>query len=98
MSTFSVPCGLLLRQSCLAKDLYRNGGDTEVDVNDVSHKLNKVIPARLAEDTWQIDNFDGTVAANRPPDEVFSFYISCISISDPFVGNHSVLGFIAVHE
>jgi len=46
-------------------------GDTEVDVNDVSYSLEKVIEQRRAEDTWQIDTFGGVSAAPvRPPDEV----------------------------
>jgi hypothetical protein len=42
-----------------------------VDVNDVAHSLDKVIPTRQAEDTWQLDSFTGdSVVSNRPPDEV----------------------------
>jgi len=47
------------------------GGDTAVDVNDVSYSLEKVIERRRAENTWQIDTFGGVSAAPiRPPDEV----------------------------
>jgi hypothetical protein len=50
---------------------FRSGGDTEVDVNDVSYSLEKIIPQRKAEDTWQVDSFGGTSDAPiRPPDEV----------------------------
>jgi len=53
----------------------RSGGDTEVDVNDVSYSLEKVIEQRKAEDTWQIDTFGGVSAAPiRPPDEVWPFF------------------------
>jgi len=50
---------------------HRDGGDTEVDVNDVSLALEKVMDHRRAEDTWQVDSFGGVSAApTRPPDEV----------------------------
>ena len=40
-------------------------------VNDVSYSLEKVIPQRKAEDTWQVDSFEGALAApTRPPVEV----------------------------
>ena len=53
---------------------FRNGGDTAVDVNDVSYSLEKVIEQRRAEDTWNVDSFGGVSAApTRPPDEVRSF-------------------------
>jgi hypothetical protein len=49
----------------------RSGGDTEVDVNDVSYALEKVIEQRKVEGTWQIDTFGSVSAAPiRPPDEV----------------------------
>jgi hypothetical protein len=59
---------------------FSNGGDTEVDVNDVSHALEKVIAVRKIEDTWQVDSFGGVSALSRPPDEVrwsLSRYSSC---------------------
>jgi hypothetical protein len=37
--------------------------DTEVDVNDVSYSLEKLIEQRKAEDTWQVDSFGGVLAA-----------------------------------
>ncbi|KAG6886551.1 hypothetical protein C0992_003430 [Termitomyces sp. T32_za158] len=46
------------------------GGDTEVDVNDVEYALQKVIPARKAEDTWVVDCYGGIPAKIRAPDEV----------------------------
>jgi len=61
---------------CLTDVVYsfRSGGDTHVDVNDVSYSLEKVIPQRKAEDTWQVDSFEGSLAApTRPPVEVRSF-------------------------
>jgi hypothetical protein len=46
-----------------------------VDVNDVSHALQRVIEERKAEDTWQVDSFGGvSVAPTRPPDEVWRFF------------------------
>ena len=57
--------------------MFRSGGDTEVDVNDVSHALQRVIEERTAEDTWQVDSFGGvSVAPTRPPDEVWRFFIA----------------------
>lgn len=57
---------------------YRHGGDTEVDVNDVSHSLEKVIPAREMEGTWQVDSFGAIKALARLPDEVsLFFYLQC---------------------
>ncbi|KAK0202192.1 hypothetical protein DFS33DRAFT_1060450 [Desarmillaria ectypa] len=55
-----------------------HGGDTEVDVNDVSHALQKVIAERQAEDTWQVDSFDGLSGTNRPPDEAI---VLCLDLS-----------------
>ena len=53
---------------------FRSGGDTEVDVNDVSYSLEKVVEQRKVEDTWQVDSFGGVSAAPiGPPDEVQSF-------------------------
>lgn len=40
-----------------------------MDVNDVSHALQKVIEERQAENTWQVDSFDGLSGTNRSPDE-----------------------------
>lgn len=66
----------------LTRVLYRNGGDTPVDVNDVSHALQSVILARKSEDTWQIDCFGGFSAAPiRPPDEVCLFTPSWVIFS-----------------
>ena len=46
-----------------------------MDVNDVSHALQRVIEERKAEDTWQVDSFGGvSVAPTRPPDEVRRFF------------------------
>ncbi|KAK0457420.1 uncharacterized protein EV420DRAFT_1548064 [Desarmillaria tabescens] len=56
-----------------------HGGDTEVDVNDVSHALQKVIAERQAENTWQIDSFDGLSGTNRPPDEAIML---CLDLSN----------------
>jgi hypothetical protein len=51
--------------------VFRRGGSTEVDINDVSFALQKVIVQRRAEDTWQVDTFGGVSATpTRPPDEV----------------------------
>ncbi|KAJ6627690.1 hypothetical protein B0H10DRAFT_2210207 [Mycena sp. CBHHK59/15] len=47
-----------------------NGGDTEVDVNDVSYALEKVIPARKMKDTWQVDSFGEVSSSSRLPDEL----------------------------
>ncbi|KAJ7125758.1 hypothetical protein C8R43DRAFT_1135085 [Mycena crocata] len=55
-----------------------NGGDTEVDVNDVSHALEKVTIARKLEDTWQVDSFGDVSALSRPPDEAI---ILCLDLS-----------------
>ncbi|KAJ7472963.1 hypothetical protein B0H11DRAFT_1345488 [Mycena galericulata] len=54
------------------------GGDTEVDVNDVSHGLQKVIKVREAEDTWQVDSFGQISAVSRPPDEAI---VLCLDLS-----------------
>lgn len=56
-----------------------HGGDTEVDVNDVSHALQKVITERQAENTWQVDSFDGLSGTNRPPDEAI---VLCLDLSN----------------
>ncbi|KAL0957929.1 hypothetical protein HGRIS_000110 [Hohenbuehelia grisea] len=57
-----------------------NGGDTAVDVNDVAHALQAVVQQRLAEDTWQIDSYEGvSVVSNRPPDEAI---ILCLDLSE----------------
>ncbi|KAJ6451921.1 hypothetical protein C8R45DRAFT_1041477 [Mycena sanguinolenta] len=53
-------------------------GDTEVDVNDVGHALQKVITVREAEDTWQVDSFGGVVNISRPPDEAI---VLCLDLS-----------------
>lgn len=57
----------------------RNGGDTEVDVNDVSHALEKVTIARQLEDTWQVDAFGEISAVSRPPDEAI---VLCLDLSE----------------
>jgi hypothetical protein len=36
----------------------------------VAALLQKVIPVRKAEDTWQLDSYDGASAVLRAPDEV----------------------------
>ncbi|KAJ7106228.1 hypothetical protein C8R44DRAFT_805910 [Mycena epipterygia] len=56
-----------------------NGGDTEVDVNDASHALLKVITARKAEDTWQVDTSGEVLAISRPPDEAI---VLCLDLSE----------------
>ncbi|KAK0187644.1 hypothetical protein F5146DRAFT_718651 [Armillaria mellea] len=56
-----------------------HGGDTEVDVNDVSHALQRVIAERQAENTWQVDSFDGLSGANRLPDEAI---VLCLDLSN----------------
>ncbi|KAJ7446553.1 hypothetical protein FB451DRAFT_1412223 [Mycena latifolia] len=56
-----------------------NGGDTEVDVNDISHALEKVIIARKLEDTWQVDSFGEVSAVSRPPDEAI---VLCLDLSE----------------
>ncbi|PVF92994.1 hypothetical protein CPB86DRAFT_142196 [Serendipita vermifera] len=57
-----------------------NDGDTEVDVNDVAHALEKVIPRRCAEDTWQLDSYTGdSLISNRPPDEAI---VLCLDLSE----------------
>lgn len=56
-----------------------NGGDTEVDVNDVSHALEKVTIARKLEDTWQVDSFGEVSAVSRPPDEAI---VLCLDLSE----------------
>ncbi|KAF7342761.1 putative bifunctional E2/E3 enzyme [Mycena sanguinolenta] len=55
-----------------------HGGDTEVDVNDVGHALQKVIKVREAEDTWQVDSFGGILNISRPPDEAI---VLCLDLS-----------------
>lgn len=49
-------------------------GDSEVDVNDIEYALQKVILARKAEDTWDVDRFDSIPAKARAPDEVCKFF------------------------
>ncbi|KAK0243779.1 hypothetical protein EDD85DRAFT_173202 [Armillaria nabsnona] len=56
-----------------------HGGDTEVDVNDVSHALQKVIAERQADNTWQVDRFDGLSGTNRSPDEAI---VLCLDLSN----------------
>ncbi|KAG6918190.1 hypothetical protein DXG01_015978 [Tephrocybe rancida] len=55
-----------------------SGGETEVDVNDVEHALQKVIAARKVEDTWDVDCFGGIPAKARTPDEAI---ILCLDLS-----------------
>ncbi|KAJ6599756.1 hypothetical protein DFH09DRAFT_1503902 [Mycena vulgaris] len=55
-----------------------NGGDTAVDVNDVSHALQKVIKVRKTEDTWQVDTFGEVSSVVRPPDEAI---VLCLDLS-----------------
>ncbi|KAJ6568826.1 hypothetical protein B0H19DRAFT_687778 [Mycena capillaripes] len=59
-----------------------NGGDTEVDVNDVSHSLQKVILARQAEDTWQIDCFGDVSAISGPPRAPDEAIVMCLDLSE----------------
>ncbi|PVF99226.1 hypothetical protein CPB86DRAFT_315970 [Serendipita vermifera] len=57
-----------------------NNGDTEVDINDVAHALEKIIPGRRIEDTWQVDSYtEDSVVANRPPDEAI---VLCLDLSE----------------
>ncbi|KAJ7670709.1 hypothetical protein DFH06DRAFT_1468485 [Mycena polygramma] len=74
-----------------------SGGDTEVDVNDVSHALQKVIEARKIEDTWQVDCFGEVSIVSRPPDEAV---VLCLDLSESMNApsgversNHSVPAF-----
>ncbi|KAF8067680.1 hypothetical protein FPV67DRAFT_1669576 [Lyophyllum atratum] len=55
-----------------------SGGDTEVDVNDVEHALQKVIETRKREDTWEVDCFGGIPAKARVPDEAIML---CLDLS-----------------
>ncbi|KAJ7714801.1 hypothetical protein B0H16DRAFT_514129 [Mycena metata] len=55
-----------------------SGGDTEVDVNDVSYALEKVTITRKLEDTWQVDSFGEVSAISRPPDEAI---VLCLDLS-----------------
>ncbi|KAK7050214.1 putative bifunctional E2/E3 enzyme [Favolaschia claudopus] len=58
------------------------GGDTDVDVNDVSHSLERIIPGRKAEDTWLVDSFgdiNDALRPVRPPDEAI---IICLDLSE----------------
>jgi hypothetical protein len=77
--------------------ILRNGGDTEVDVNDVGASLEKVIPARKSEDTWQVDSYDGASALVRPPDEV-SHLSGANSPDFMKLGDCNVFGSVRVHE
>ncbi|KAJ7735835.1 hypothetical protein DFH07DRAFT_967025 [Mycena maculata] len=56
-----------------------HGGDTEVDVNDVGHALNKVVPARVFEGTWQVDSYGDVAAEARAPDEAI---VLCLDLSE----------------
>ncbi|KAG6844814.1 hypothetical protein H0H87_003481 [Tephrocybe sp. NHM501043] len=55
-----------------------SGGDTEVDVNDVEHALQRIIAARKVEDTWDVDCFGGIPAKARTPDEAI---VLCLDLS-----------------
>ncbi|KAG6883816.1 hypothetical protein C0992_007713 [Termitomyces sp. T32_za158] len=70
---FSFFCGLLSLTYFIS-----GGGDTEVDVNDVEYALQKVIPARKAEDTWVVDCYGGIPAKIRAPDEAI---VLCLDLS-----------------
>ncbi|KAJ7472928.1 hypothetical protein B0H11DRAFT_1919124 [Mycena galericulata] len=69
-----------------------NGGDTEVDVNDVSHSLEKIIIERRLEDTWHVDSFGAIEAGSkaRPPDENLTWFtypsvkaiVLCLDLSE----------------
>ncbi|KAJ7648948.1 hypothetical protein DFH06DRAFT_1300213, partial [Mycena polygramma] len=63
------------------------GGDTEVDVNDVSHALQRVIAARKIEDTWQVDCFGEVSIVSRPPDEAV---VLCLDLSESMNGPSGV--------
>ncbi|KAJ7148093.1 hypothetical protein C8R43DRAFT_1108121 [Mycena crocata] len=65
------------------------GGDTEVDVNDVSHALQNVIKGRTMEDTWQVDSFGGVSTIARPPDEAI---VLCLDLSESMNGKSGVQG------
>ena len=58
----------------IALNIHRNGGNTEVDVNDVSALLEPVIAQRKAEKTWDVDEFRRIAALAREPDKVKSHY------------------------
>ncbi|KAJ7636568.1 hypothetical protein FB45DRAFT_447877 [Roridomyces roridus] len=66
-----------------------NGGDKEVNVNEVSHALQNVIKARQAEDTWQVDSFDGVVSLSRTPDEAI---VLCLDLSESMSAKSGVVG------
>jgi hypothetical protein len=60
-------------------------------VNDVAHSLEKVIPKRSAEGTWQVDSYSGdSVVSNRPPDEVCIIVYLLYSYLNFHVGNSPV--------
>jgi hypothetical protein len=58
----------------VALNIRSNGGDTEVDVNDVSALLEPIIIQRKAEKTWDVDEFGRIAALAREPDEVKTHY------------------------
>ncbi|KAJ6518100.1 hypothetical protein C8R47DRAFT_1086007, partial [Mycena vitilis] len=66
-----------------------NGGDTEVDVNDISLALEKVILARKLEDTWQVDSFGEVSAISRPPEEAI---VLCLDLSRSMAERSGVTG------
>ncbi|KIK54985.1 hypothetical protein GYMLUDRAFT_48188 [Collybiopsis luxurians FD-317 M1] len=53
-------------------------GDTEVDINDVANALDKIIPSRKAEKTWEIDTYSGVGAPTRDPEEAI---VICLDLS-----------------
>ncbi|KAJ7827101.1 hypothetical protein B0H13DRAFT_2439813 [Mycena leptocephala] len=67
-----------------------NGGDTEVDVNDVSHTLQNVIRARKAEDTWQVDCFGEVSDISRPPRQPDEAIVMCLDLSESMNGASGV--------
>ena len=78
---------------------FRSGGDTEVDINDVSYSLEKVIEQRWAEDTWRVDSFGGVSAAPaRPPDEVWFVPRGCSVLTRVMCTRPSYCALISVNQ
>ncbi|KAJ7230547.1 hypothetical protein GGX14DRAFT_583780 [Mycena pura] len=64
-----------------------NGGDTEVDVNDVGALLEPISVQRKAEKTWEIDEFGRIAALAREPDEAV---VLCLDLSQSMNSKSSV--------
>lgn len=76
----------------------RNGGDTEVDVNDVGALLEPIIIQRKAEKTWEIDEFGRIAALAREPDEVSAGHFEHRYSLEILLGRGSLLGSLSKHE